>query len=212
MGGVQKALLPLSGTPLLAHALAPFLARADVLAVAIAVSEQVWRNAPAWLAADARVRLVPAGAERSDSVRNALEAITVDVDVVLVHDAARPLVSATLIDRCIAAAATGRSVIAAMPVVDTIKEVDDSGRVVATPERARLWAAQTPQAFPVAVLRDAYARAAADGVTATDDAALVARCGTTVSVVVGEPENIKITTLADVAVAEVLLARRGGRR
>jgi 2-C-methyl-D-erythritol 4-phosphate cytidylyltransferase len=211
MGGVHKAMLPLAGTPVLARSIAPFLARADVLAVAIAVPEHIRQNAPAWLVADVRVRLVPAGAQRSDSVRNGLEAITVGVDVVLVHDGARPLVSAAIIDRCIAEAAHGRSVIAAVPVVDTIKQVDDSGRIVDTPERGLLWAAQTPQAFPAGVLRDAYARAAAEGVTATDDAALVARCGTPVMVVPGEPENIKITTPTDVMVAEALLARRGGR-
>lgn len=210
MGGVHKTLLPLSGTPMLAHSMAPFLARADVLAVAVAVPEHVRRSPPAWLIEDARVRLVAAGAERTDSVRNALDAITLDVDVVIVHDAARPLVSDALIERCIAEAARGRSVLAAVPVVDTIKEVDESGRVVDTPDRHRLWAAQTPQAFPARVLRHAHARAAAERFTATDDAALVARCGTPVLVVPGAPENIKITTPADVAMAEALLARRRG--
>jgi 2-C-methyl-D-erythritol 4-phosphate cytidylyltransferase len=209
MGGLHKTLLPLSGTPILARSIAPFLDRGDVLAIAIAVPEQVRLNAPAWLVADPRVQLVTGGAQRTDSVRHALDAITLDVDVVLVHDGARPLVSAALIDRCIDEAAHGRSVIAAVPVVDTIKEVDDAGHVVATPQRGRLWAAQTPQAFPATVLRHAHARAAAERFTATDDAALVARCGTSVIVVPGAPENIKITTPADVAVAEALLARRG---
>ena len=209
MGGVHKTLLPLSGTPILAHSIAPFLARTDVLAIAIAVPEPVRLNPPAWLAADPRVQLVTAGAERSDSVRNALASITLDVDVVLVHDGARPLVSAALIDRCIVEAAHGRSVIAAVPVVDTIKEVDDAGHVLATPRRDRLWAAQTPQAFPADVLRKAHARAAAEHFTATDDAALVAHCGTSVMVVPGAIENIKITTQTDVTVAEALLARHG---
>jgi 2-C-methyl-D-erythritol 4-phosphate cytidylyltransferase len=210
MGGVYKPLLPLLGTPVLAHSIAPFLARDDVLALAVAVPEQLAQNPPAWLVGDPRVRLVAAGAERADSVRSALAVIPLDVDVVLVHDAVRPLVSGDLIDRCITEAARGRSVIAAVPVVDTIKEVDDSGRIVDTPDRRRLWAAQTPQAFPAGVLRAAHARATAERFSATDDAALVERCGTPVTVVPGTPENIKITTPADIAVAEALLARRPG--
>lgn len=207
MGGVRKALIELLGTPVLARSIAPFLARRDVVAIAVALPAELTSDPPAWLTADPRVRVVPGGAERSDSVRNALGAIDEDVDVVLVHDAARPLVSAAVIERCIAAAAEGRCAIAAVPVSDTIKEVDEGGRVVATPDRRLLWAAQTPQAFPAAVLREAHARAFVEGVRATDDAALVARYGATVIVVPGAPENIKITTPADLAVAEALLAR-----
>jgi 2-C-methyl-D-erythritol 4-phosphate cytidylyltransferase len=140
-------------------------------------------------------------------LRNALAAVPADVVIVLVHDAARPLLNGDIIERCIVAAAAGRCVIAAVPVTDTIKEVDEGGRIVATPDRRLLRAAQTPQAFPAAVLRDAHARAHTDGVSATDDAALVSRYGATVIVVDGSPENIKITTPADLAVAAALLAR-----
>jgi 2-C-methyl-D-erythritol 4-phosphate cytidylyltransferase len=208
MGGVSKTLLPLHGTPVLAHTLAPFCARPDVIAIAIALPEPLLQHPPSWLTADQRVRLVGAGPERADSVRNGLAAITDDVDVLLVHDAARPLVSDDIIERCIAAAAGGRSVIAAVRVIDTIKQVDESGGVVHTLDRSRLWAAQTPQAFPAAVLRAAHVRAAAERFSATDDAALVARCGTPVTVVPGDTANIKITTPADVTIAEALLARR----
>jgi 2-C-methyl-D-erythritol 4-phosphate cytidylyltransferase len=210
MGGVRKELLELLGTPVLARTMAPFLARSDVTTIAIAVADALLEDPPAWLLADARVQLVHGGAERTDSVRNALAAIKNDVDIVVVHDAARPLVSGAVIERCIVAASNGRCAIAAIPVVDTIKEVDEGGRVVSTPDRRTLWAAQTPQAFPAAMLRDAHARAAADGIGATDDAALVARYGGTVVVVAGAPENIKITTPADVALAEALLARVHG--
>jgi 2-C-methyl-D-erythritol 4-phosphate cytidylyltransferase len=95
-----------------------------------------------------------------------------------------------------------------MPIVDTIKEVDGDGCIVSTPDRRTLWAAQTPQAFPAEVLRDAHARAAADRVSTTDDAALVARYGGTVMVVEGATDNLKITTPADLAIAEALIARR----
>jgi 2-C-methyl-D-erythritol 4-phosphate cytidylyltransferase len=207
MGGVRKPLLQLGGEPLLGRSLQPFLARADVHWIVVALPADVHAAPPAWLTAEPRVRTVAGGAERSDSVRNALAAVPEDADIVLVHDAARPLVPAAVIQRCIDAAVDGRSAIAAVPVTDTIKEVDGGGRIVATPDRRRLWAAQTPQAFPAAVLREAHARAAAEGIAATDDAALVARYGGTVIVVEGAPENLKITTPADMALAEALLER-----
>lgn len=207
MGGTCKPLLELRGRPVLDRTLEPFLARPDVVAVVIALPAEVVADPPTWLRNLERVRLVTGGAERGDSVRNALAAVPDDADIVLVHDAARPLVSAEVIERCVHAAAHGRSAIAAMPVTDTIKDVDEGGRIDATLDRRRLWSAQTPQAFPLALLRDAYARAEADGVRATDDAALVARFGGTVIVVEGAPENIKITTPADLAVAEALLER-----
>jgi 2-C-methyl-D-erythritol 4-phosphate cytidylyltransferase len=208
MGGAYKPLLMLRDRPVLAHTLQPFLDRSDVSAVVIAVPHDLLAAAPQWLRDIDRVRLVAGGAERGDSVRNALAAVPDDADIVLVHDAARPLVSPAVIERCVHAAAEGRSVIAAMRLVDTIKDVDEGGRIEGTLDRRRLWAAQTPQAFPLTVLRDAYARALAERVSATDDAALVTRFGGTVTVVEGAPENVKITAPADLAIAEALLAQR----
>lgn len=207
MGGVRKPLLQLGGEPVLARTLRPFLARHDVAWVVVAVPRDMLDDPPAWLLADARVALVEGGAERSDSVRNALGAVPAEAEIVLVHDAARPLVTPDIIERCVAAARDGRSAVAAIRVIDTIKEVDEGGRIVATPDRRRLWAAQTPQAFPAAMLRRAHARAREERIGATDDAALVARYGGTVVVVEGAPENLKITTPADVALAEALLER-----
>jgi 2-C-methyl-D-erythritol 4-phosphate cytidylyltransferase len=207
MGGVTKPLLDLAGEPALARCLRPFLDRDDVHWIVVALPTELRDDPPAWLASDPRVSIVAGGAERSDSVRLGLEAVPADADIVLVHDGARPLVSADVIQRCVEAAVDGRSAIAAVPVSDTIKEVDEGGRIVSTPDRRTLWAAQTPQAFPAAVLRTAHARAAADGVAATDDAALVARYGGTVVVVEGAVENLKITTPSDVTLAEALLER-----
>lgn len=207
MGGVSKPFLELAGQPVLARALRPFLERADVASIVVALPAEVHAQPPAWLLADSRVTTVAGGAERSDSVRNALAAIPAGCDIVLVHDAARPLLDAATVERCVAAARAGVSAVAAVAVTDTIKEVDDGDRILATPDRARLRAAQTPQAFPADVLRDAHARAAADGRGATDDAALVALYGGTVIVVDGSPENLKVTTPADIAVAEALLER-----
>jgi 2-C-methyl-D-erythritol 4-phosphate cytidylyltransferase len=209
LGGVRKPFLPLAGEPMLLHALRPFLACDAVTAIVVALAAEDAAAPPPWLAALApRVRVVPGGAERGDSVARALAALPPDVEVVLVHDAARPLLPRRIVDRCIAAAAAGRSVVTAVPVTDTIKEVDGEGAIVATPERARLWRAQTPQAFPRALLEEAYSQAAADGVAATDDAALVARTGVRVYVLEGADENLKVTTAADVRIAEALLAAR----
>lgn len=208
MGGVAKPLLELAGQSLLQRSVQPFLDRADVHWIVIALPPELASTPPHWLMSDRRIDIVAGGAERGDSVRNALAAVPIEADIVLVHDAARPLVSAEVIERCITAAADGMSAIAAIPVTDTVKEVDEGGRVTATPDRRTLWAAQTPQAFPAEVLRNAHARAASDGVSTTDDAALVARYGGTVIVVEGARENLKITTPADLVVAAALLDQR----
>ena len=209
MGGVSKPFLELCNKPLLQCALEPFLRNDDVVQIVVAVSAQTLQSPPGWLTTlDERVTLTEGGEERGDSVRNGIRALKSDVTVILVHDAARPLVTDAVIERCITAAAEGRCVIAAVPVVDTIKEVDAGGRITGTPDRRALWAAQTPQAFPAAIIRDAYARAAEERIHTTDDAALVARYGGTVTIVEGEIDNIKVTAPADLVVAEALLTRR----
>jgi 2-C-methyl-D-erythritol 4-phosphate cytidylyltransferase len=209
LGGRRKPFLELAGEPLLAHTLRPFLAVPAVADIIIALAAEDAQAAPEWIALlDPRIRVVAGGMERGDSVRNALAAVPESADVVLVHDAARPLLTRALVERAIAAAAGGLSAVAAVPVTDTIKEVDEGGRVVGTPDRRALWNAQTPQAFPRKIIIDAYRRAAEAGIRATDDAALVARFGATVVVIDGEVENIKITTPADLALAETLLQRR----
>jgi 2-C-methyl-D-erythritol 4-phosphate cytidylyltransferase len=209
LGGVRKPFVELAGRPLLAHTLAPFLATPDVASVVIALAPDDAAAPPDWLARlDPRIRIVAGGAERGDSVRCALDAVPDECDVVLVHDAARPLLTRHLVARCIAAAAAGRNIIAAVPVVDTIQQVAADGTIVATPDRTTLRRAQTPQAFPRSVLVAAYRRAAAQGVRATDDAALVVRFGGSVVAIEGEPENLKVTTPMDLAIAELLLRSR----
>lgn len=209
MGGVFKPFIELAGVPVLERSMLPFLERRDVVCIAVALPPDHAAVPPPWLLRDDRVVIAAGGAERSDSVRHALAVVPADVDVIVVHDAARPLVTPAIVDRCIAAAAAGRSAIAAIPVVDTLKEVDEGGRVVGTPDRRSLWAAQTPQAFPASLLRTAHDRAQQEGIGATDDAALVVRYGATVIVVEGAPENLKITTPADVAMAMSLLNATG---
>jgi 2-C-methyl-D-erythritol 4-phosphate cytidylyltransferase len=206
--GVAKAFVPLAGQPMLRHALQPFLAETRVVQLVVALQPSSAESPPPWLASlDARIDIVAGGDQRSDSVRLALDRITPEAEIVMVHDAARPLVSRAVVERVLDAAQLGQCVIAAAPVTDTIHEVD-AGRIVATPGRERLWYAQTPQAFPRQVLVEAHRRALRDRVRATDDAALVARYGTPVFVVEGDRENIKVTTPADLVMAAALLERR----
>jgi 2-C-methyl-D-erythritol 4-phosphate cytidylyltransferase len=139
---------------------------------------------------------VAGGATRSESVRNALEAAP-EASVFVVHDAARPLVTVELVQRCLDALEGYDGVVAAVRVTDTVKVVEE-GEIIRTPDRGRLWAAQTPQVFRADVLRRA-------GGEATDDASLVEAMGGRVCVVEGMPENLKVTTPLDVRIAETLL-------
>ena len=211
MGGVRKQYLELLGEPILLRALRPFLAHPAVRWVVVALPAEDAADPPEWLAAlDPRVRLVAAGAERTDSVRCALEALPAPCEIVLVHDAARPLVTREVIERTLSAARPDRAVVAAVPVEDTVKQVDADGRIVATLDRSRLWRAQTPQAFPRRALEEAHAAAAARGLSATDDAALVEASGLPMVVVEGSAENFKITGPLDLLLAEAVLRSRDG--
>ena len=203
MGGIRKQYMELAGTPLLLHALRPFLDHPMVDTVVVALPEEDMANPPLFLPAG--VTVVAGGAERGDSVRLALEAVPDSVDIVLIHDAARPLLTRDLVDRTIEAALGGVGAVAAVPVPDTLKQVDADGFVRATVDRTGLWRAQTPQAFPRRMIVDAYARAQADEVVATDDAALVERYGGLVVVVHGSARNLKVTTPEDLRIAERLL-------
>lgn len=206
MGGARKPFLELLGEPVLAYALRPFLAQDSVVAVVVALAPGDAASPPGWITdLDPRVSVVAGGATRTESVRNAIAALPSDVDVIAVHDAARPLVSAEAVAACVAVAAQGEGAVAGCPAVDTVKEVDGAGRIIATPDRSSLWQAHTPQVFPAALLREAYA---AEGGSTTDDAALVERVGGTVRMVEAGAWNLKVTHPEDVPVAEALLRAR----
>ncbi|MCI0434673.1 MAG: 2-C-methyl-D-erythritol 4-phosphate cytidylyltransferase [Gemmatimonadetes bacterium] len=208
LGGVRKAFLEIGGQPMLRRTLGPFIAEPRICQIVIALDPESVAAPPAWLSSlDPRIALVPGGDERGDSVRAALAAVGDNVDIVLVHDAARPFVSGGLVARALEAAAAGQCVVAAVPATDTIQEVDVDGVVVRTLDRRMLWHAQTPQAFPRRVLVDAYTHAASHGIRTTDDAALVMARGVRVRVLEGDAANIKITTPTDVALAAFLLSR-----
>jgi 2-C-methyl-D-erythritol 4-phosphate cytidylyltransferase len=210
MGGIRKPWLELRGEPVLVHALRPFLDDPRVVAVRVALAADEAGAPPAWLLdLDARVKVVEGGGSRAESVARAVAALPPELDVILVHDAARPLVSRAVIDRVVAAAAAGTGAVAAWPATDTLKHVDGERRIVDTPDRTRLWHAQTPQGFPASMLRRALARADL-GASATDDAALVEALGERVVVVEGSLRNLKVTRPDDLAVAEALLDRPDG--
>lgn len=206
MGGIRKAFIELDGQPILLHAIRPFLETPGVECVVVALPPGQAAHPPAWLTgADPRVRVVAGGATRGDSVAAAVAALPPGVEVVLVHDGARPLVTRGLVQRCLRAAAAGRAVVAGVPAVDTLKEVDARGRVVRTPPRGRYWHAQTPQAFPRPLLERAYLRARENGVEGTDDASLVELLGGEVEMVEGSARNLKVTRPEDLVLAERLL-------
>jgi 2-C-methyl-D-erythritol 4-phosphate cytidylyltransferase len=206
--GGPKAFVDLAGRPMLAWSLAAFGGAGSVRAIVVAAppggEDRVREIA---VEAGVPVSVLPGGEHRSQSVANALEAV--DAELVVVHDAARPLVAPTLIDEVItrlSANADMVGVVAAAPVTDTIKEASVSRRVLRTPERSRLWAVQTPQAFRTEQLRDAFVAHADDLASATDDAALVERSGGDVLIHEASPQNLKITTPLDLRVAEMLLS------
>jgi 2-C-methyl-D-erythritol 4-phosphate cytidylyltransferase len=164
------------------------------------------------------VRVVRGGDTRQQSVENALAEVSGDTQVVLVHDAVRPLVTREQTERVIIEAHARGAVILGIPAMDTVKEVKraslpgDVALITATIPRERVVLAQTPQAFDAALLRSAFRQAAADGVTASDEAGLVERLGRDVYVVLGSDRNLKITRPGDLALAEFYLAEeRAGR-
>jgi 2-C-methyl-D-erythritol 4-phosphate cytidylyltransferase len=206
MGGVRKPFLEIAGEPLLLFALRPFLRHPRVTAVAVALGEEDAASPPTWLThLDDRIRVVSGGATRGDSVWSALQSLPETVEVVAVHDAARPLVTTGMIDRCLAALTPDRGAVVGWPAVDTLKEVDETGRVLGTPRRDRIWHAHTPQVFPRALLTEAYRKARETGLVDTDDSALVERLGGEVVMVPGSARNLKVTRPEDLPLAELLL-------
>ncbi len=208
-GGAElKQFRWVAGKPALLHSVQAFMARTDVAIVVVVLPKAYAADPPPWLfQCDVdRLLVSTGGSERHESVVNGLEDLPEQIAIAVVHDAARPLVTDETISRVIAEARKGHGAIAALPVVDTLKEVDDSGHIVRTVDRARLWRAQTPQAFPREMLERAHIAAREAQVGATDDAALVERLGLPVVVVQGSERGLKITTEADFARADALSA------
>lgn len=208
--GVPKAFVKIGGRTMLSYSLAAVGQVSAIGEVVITVPEGFESAARAEAAAaglGAAVKITPGGIERQDSVRIALGLTSAESELVIVHDAARPLATPAIFEACIAAAARAGGAIAAIPVADTLKRVADSDRTIAaTVARTGLWQAQTPQAFRRDLLLAAHRRAVNDGIVATDDADLVERTGVRVEVVEGSTANIKVTTPSDLAIVEAIIA------
>jgi 2-C-methyl-D-erythritol 4-phosphate cytidylyltransferase/2-C-methyl-D-erythritol 2,4-cyclodiphosphate synthase len=225
-GAVPKQLLPIGGRPILERSVATFLDHPEIAEVVVALPAEFVADAPPYLrVARKPLHLVAGGERRQDSVLNAFNACSERSELIVIHDAARPFASPDLVSRTIAAAAESGAALAALPVLDTVKEATpahrrregyggrDAGPYLAPEEgghyvhrtipRETIYLAQTPQAFRRDVLRDALALAET-GIEVTDEATLAERAGHTVWLVQGEPSNIKVTTATDLQLAEVL--------
>ena len=204
-----KAFVPLGGKPLLHYSLGAIAALQQIDEAIVTVPAGMERRARAEVeraGLEIPVKLVAGGAERQDSVRIALGLTSAESEVVVVHDAARPFATPALFAACIDAARRAGGAVAAIAVADTLKRVE--GRTItATVAREGLWQAQTPQAFRRAALVEAHNRALRERWAATDDAELMERCGGRVEVVESSATNLKITTPADLEIAEALAAR-----
>ena len=214
MGGARKPFLELGGMPVLQLAMAPFLAHPRVVRLVVALSEEVLAEPPGWLTGlDARVRLVKGGGTRFDSVLRGLEGLGEEADVVVVHDAARPLVTGAMLERCLSARTGEEGAVLGRPATDTMKIVGEGGLIESTPDRSRIWRAETPQVFPFDALLRAYREAATHGGAFTDDAAVFAAAGGVVRMVDGPGPNLKVTHPEDLPMAELLRSGvRGGER
>lgn len=213
--GVPKALRLLAGEPLLVHAVRSLVAAPSVDLLVVAAPADDVSEVRALLAdvvpSHVGLVVVAGGANRQESVRNALDVLPDDVDVVLVHDAARALVPVELVESVVAAVRAGAgAVVPGVAVPDTVKRVED-GLVTATVERVDLRSIQTPQGFSRVVLMAAY-EVADPSSPATDDAGLVERMGIAVTVVAGADEAFKVTRPIDLTLAEAVLASRAARR
>lgn len=210
---VSKQYLPLGGKPILVHTLGA-LARSPLIDdIFLVVQEDKVGYCQHELLPQYEVQKVRAvitgGPTRQDSVYNGLRQLTVECDVVLVHDSVRPFVTERMVQESVEETVRSGAAVVAVPMKDTIKVTKSQGIVEKTLARDNLWAVQTPQVFQRSLIQDAYEKAFREGFRATDDATLVERLGHPVKIVEGSPDNLKITTPEDLMMAEVILRERG---
>ena len=205
--------VPLRGIPAIIRSIAPFTGLCAG-AVVVAAENEIndMRALLSRYGMDRFVKaIVPGGRERQYSVWNGLKALPEDAECVLIHDGARSLVTEDIIQRAMASVEQHGSGIAAVPVVDTIKRAAADGLVVDTPERASLYAVQTPQAFRMELILQAHLKAQEDGFLGTDDASLLEHAGMPVYLSEGSRENLKLTTPIDLELADLILSDRAER-
>lgn len=210
--GINKQYLLLAKMPLLLHTLQVFQKEPLIDEVVLVVGKDEVSQCKQELVDKYglfKVRsILPGGKERQDSVYQGLQALSPDCRWVVVHDGARPLLTSEVLCRTIKTAREYKTAVAAVPVKDTIKVAGEDGIVLSTPDRKNLWIIQTPQVFDRFFLEKAYEKAYNEGYYGTDDASLVERLGIKVKLVIGDYENIKITTPEDLDLAEAILDRR----
>lgn len=207
----NKLLLPLLNMPILGWTLKAAIAANSIEWIGIicqTIDERLFQDMVTRLNISKPVTFIRGGETRQASVSNGLNALPPETKQVLIHDGARCLATPDLFNRCSAAFEQCRGFIAAVPVKDTIKEVNQAKCITATPDRSCLWAAQTPQGFDVALLKEAHKKGQTQGWSVTDDAALFEKCGLDVQIVDGEETNLKVTTPVDLAIAEFILRQR----
>ena len=205
MGGIDKVMAPLGGTPMVARTAAAFQNCDAIAEIVIVTRPDLIRPISALCAGMDKVRAVVAGgSSRQESVWLGLNALSEDIQLAAIHDGARPLVSNLVIDRTVRAANSYGAAAPAVPVKDTIKVVK-GGLVENTPERATLQAVQTPQVFDFDLLRGALKQAEEEKAAVTDDCSAVERLGMKVKIVEGDERNLKVTTPMDLKIAEMLL-------
>lgn len=205
MGGIDKVMAPLGGTPMVARTAAAFQNCDAIAEIVIVTRPDLIRPISALCAGMDKVRAVVAGgSSRQESVWQGLNALSEDIQLAAIHDGARPLVSNLVIDRTVRAANSYGAAAPAVPVKDTIKVVK-GGLVEKTPDRATLQAVQTPQVFDFDLLRGALKKAEEEKAAVTDDCSAVERLGMKVKIVEGDERNLKVTTPMDLKIAEMLL-------
>jgi 2-C-methyl-D-erythritol 4-phosphate cytidylyltransferase len=210
----NKLMLTLRSQPLITWTLLAAETARQISWIGIIAQKYDWSDLKeilAGLSLTKPVQLIQGGATRQESVYNGLQALPLAAQV-LIHDGARCLATPELLDRCAEAIRHCPGLIAAVPMKDTIKVVDETGLIQNTPDRRQLWAAQTPQAFDVQLLKQCHEQGRSQGWEVTDDAALFEKCALPVRIVQGEETNLKITTPVDLAIAEFILQQRLGDR
>ncbi|HUB50525.1 MAG TPA: 2-C-methyl-D-erythritol 4-phosphate cytidylyltransferase [Terracidiphilus sp.] len=217
-GPKPKQFLALDGVPILIHSLRAFAAVPRVTAIYVAVRNTEMERVEAQIAEHGfteRIKMVEGGEKRQESVAHALAALPAEADdIVLVHDAVRPLIDTATIERTIDAVIETGAAIVGMPAIDTIKQVERTAHgalITATIPREFVVLAQTPQGFRYGLLKNAFAEAEADGFVGTDEASVVERAGLSVAVVPGSQVNLKITQPGDLELAEFYLRQRSQR-
>jgi 2-C-methyl-D-erythritol 4-phosphate cytidylyltransferase len=213
MGGkIRKPFLTLHGVPILAVTLKNLMGCSQIEAFFVCIriqdKELCCQEVLPHLPPEKRVEWVEGGERRQDSVYNALLRVGADADLIMIHDAVRPFVSSRMLKIAIEETLRWGATAFGLPAKETVKAVDEKGWVVRTIEREGLWNIQTPQTFERLLLQSAYREAFELSLEATDDASLVERTGTRVKVLLGSPENIKVTTPEDLLLAESIISAR----